>query len=775
MVKGQNYPFAWEARSIDPGDYVCGGLCLTLNWKTKFVPVKLSDLHYLKNYPVSVLFKKAVRFPGRKLAEQKKRKRWSKSDPRVAPSVDGWLQRFFAGFSIPPVSFEKDGRVAFLLDAFSEKRFDILGSGWIQWTWDQTATGIEGHHYPASDLFEEPDQEGAWLKGSLATEHLSFSEEVWRSLSERGRFPIDRHRDMKSGFRWPSDRWWKEGGRLAKGKPGADPKVPMELGRFQECPRIPLLLQATDRDPKPYLEEFRDRVLEFIVLSPPGMSIDWSTPMDVGMRIMNLLLAWDLFKELDQDGILDASFESLLLESVHLHARYILDHLEYQDGLTGNHYIFDLLGLLFAGSYVNGSEEADRWMALGIEELIRELFKQFFSDGVNFEASTAYHRLSAEGICWGVGMVMGQKERLRRMGWDRRISLSGHSHAAPRRKKLHSTANEPFPSEFLERLEKAGVRLREWTKPNGRFPQFGDNDSGRAFVLTPLGEMLSPDVLNTRYVGRNGERERFGEHGSIFDEDRLEVLTTNALFEGLFDNNSSSDEIGSPPLEREMVRWIRGGANVRKSYGESPGVRVSPVASRSSYPYEERTELPFGQELDLQKGEWLVRPVSGVHIYRTNELHLCVSAWTGEGLRHTLGHSHGDRFSFELWVAGKDLVVDPGSYIYGALPSERDRFRGDKAHSIPYRARKEQLWWSNGPMGLFYARSAMSCSVLGLEEGELILLMKGGGVRHERSFLVRSDHLLLIDRANTPFQVLLNKGSPHSLGYGKKLSETGRR
>ena len=37
-----------------------------------------------------------------------------------------------------------------------------------------------------------------------------------------------------------------------------------------------------------------------------------------------------------------------------------------------------------------------RWQELGWEILIRELPRQVFADGVDFEASTAYHRLVLE-------------------------------------------------------------------------------------------------------------------------------------------------------------------------------------------------------------------------------------------------------------------------------------------------------------------------------------------------------------------------------------------
>ena len=53
-----------------------------------------------------------------------------------------------------------------------------------------------------------------------------------------------------------------------------------------------------------------------------------------------------------------------------------------------------------------------------------------------------------------------------------------------------------FPQWFIDRLYKIGRFTIDITKPNGKVPQFGDNDSGRFFRFSPNGEFLTNKLKN---------------------------------------------------------------------------------------------------------------------------------------------------------------------------------------------------------------------------------------------------------------------------------------
>ena len=83
-----------------------------------------------------------------------------------------------------------------------------------------------------------------------------------------------------------------------------------------------------------------------------------------------------------------------ILTSLLQHSRHIRSNLEVYPGLTNNHYLSDLVGLIYAGILIPQFQEAQGWCKFGMEELEKQMFLQVYSDGVNFEA---FNQLSSPG------------------------------------------------------------------------------------------------------------------------------------------------------------------------------------------------------------------------------------------------------------------------------------------------------------------------------------------------------------------------------------------
>lgn len=201
--------------------------------------------------------------------------------------------------------------------------------------------------------------------------------------------PMDWHRDPKSGYVWKQDYF----GKLRYGDPdsGADVKYPWELSRLQWA--LPLAqayaLTGDDR----YADSARRLLESWMESNPPAGSINWTCTMEVALRIVTWTAFFHAFK--DAPSWKDESFRGSFLTQLYLHARFTAQYLELSD-VNGNHYTADVCGLLFAALFFGSGSEVSRWKALAERELEKEILRQVTSDGVDFEASTSYHRLVTE-------------------------------------------------------------------------------------------------------------------------------------------------------------------------------------------------------------------------------------------------------------------------------------------------------------------------------------------------------------------------------------------
>ncbi len=719
--------------------------------------------YHLWNYPPGILLRKIFTRGNAYLKKPFRRKKALKQDPRQKNPVIAIAPGRTKLPSLPLNGWDR-GTGEFLWQAYKAHRFDLLGTGWIPWSYDAKALGMEGWKYDQALRIDRFDGEGQWLKQVVRREHWEASAHLWQMIDDPDYRPIDWQRDMKSGFRWDARQWGQDQGRLARGWKGADPKLPIELSRLQHLPRMALLshfLQKAHHG----VREFRSQVLDFMAANPPGMGINWHYSMDVGIRLTNLLVAFDLFRSIDEEGILDRDFQRVFAEAVVQHADFISRNLEYQDGLPGNHYLFNITGLLFAGTFLESTPLSDSWVRKGVEGMIKELFRQFFSDGGNFEGSTAYHRLGLEMMLWCSAWVMGEQDRLKAMGWNKEVRLPSRSLGTSQR-VLRSTAGDPLPKAFRERLFKAVALAETLTAPNGEFPQIGDNDSGCLFRLTPVGAMITSEQWKERYGVKGG---RGMKASVLFDENLLEQGTLLSLASALFQDDRLQEWQKQFPLEGNLAGQMSGAIDRFQRDEEPIPTQVgTPSFDRSGLSVEKSVTLEV-PDLIPDHGEWGLFPGTGWYVFRTDRVHLTVSGSTGIGIRHTRGHVHNDKLSFTLFTEGKEQLVDPGSYVYGALPEERNRFRSGKVHNIPWVEGEEQDRWTEDPGGLFFLAPESRCTLLETGPAHLELGLTFRHVRQTRKFILKEGALRIEDRSNVPFEQCFNRGECYSRGYGKKM------
>lgn len=620
------------------------------------------------------------------------------------------------------------------LASFSENclnhRFNLLGSGWVQVSHGAQCKGLAERKYSSGPKIK-PDAEGIWLDDRINRTNLAEAKRIWR-LVDKEYQPIDWQLDFKSGYRWNEKTYFQD---IRYGQPGVDVKVPWELARMQHLPQLALAhfsaMNGIDgfREPKAYAREYGNQVLDFIATNPPRFGVNWACTMDVSLRAASWLIAHDLFRA--SGASFDAAFEDEICRSIYDHGLHIVNYLEWNQDLVGNHYLANIVGLLFIAAYLPRTSETNAWLAFSVQELIKEVNHQFHQEGSNFEASTNYHRLSAEMVIYATALVLGlPDEKLLALEeydsafWKRRPSLETSplsSYPIPGNRDRRS----PFPKWYFDRLEKMAEFTMDFTRPDGRSVQIGDNDSGRFLRLETQTENPAKDLADHRHV----------------------VAAINALFQ----RKDFTAFAGNNRLETQFVAnlargTILAGRRVQndRTTAKEIGVVAGELGKISNGNLNEKTGQGLWEGLRT-----FGYPGFGIFGYRSERCYLLFRCGS-VGQDSWGGHAHNDQLSFELAIDGVPFVVDPGTYLYTPAKDQRNRFRSTSMHNTLSLPDREQNPWRKGRAGLFQLKEHSTARVIEFNETRFIGEHSGFGCAHRRTVEIGSQGLVGQDECSAP-------------------------
>jgi heparinase II/III-like protein len=254
---------------------------------------------------------------------------------------------------------------------------------------------------------------------------------------------IDWHRDPLSGAIWPRD--YHADINLSRGD-GSDVRLLWELNRFPQAITLARAFAVTNDER--FSAEFFSQVESWRAQNPYGYGVNWSCAMEVGLRAMNLLVAFEVFRH---SSLLDEQKLGELLALFNQHGTFIKDNLEFSYIATSNHYLSDVVGLVWLGLMLPELEAGTTWRDFGLREMLREMDKQVLADGADFEASTGYHRFVLELFLYTFILCRANEVEIEDRYWT----------------MLHDMLRY----------------LRAYVRPDGRAPLVGDTDSGQALSI----------------------------------------------------------------------------------------------------------------------------------------------------------------------------------------------------------------------------------------------------------------------------------------------------
>jgi uncharacterized heparinase superfamily protein len=138
------------------------------------------------------------------------------------------------------------------------------------------------------------------------------------------------------------------------------------------------------QDASARVEWHRNLLSQWVRENPPATGSGWE-PYPLSLRVVNWI-KWALAGN---------PLPTECIASLAVQARFLSQRLEWH--LLGNHLFANAKALVFAGLFFQG-DEADGWLATGLDILKREVPEQILADGGQFERSTMYHALALEDM-----------------------------------------------------------------------------------------------------------------------------------------------------------------------------------------------------------------------------------------------------------------------------------------------------------------------------------------------------------------------------------------
>lgn len=667
-----------------------------------------------------------------------------------------------------------------IISCYIEHKFDLLGSGWTDVFYGTVCRGL--HEYAYSHAAHiAPGKDGYFLKKMINRSNLAESRRIWTLISGDYK-PIDWQLDFKSGYRWSGREWYILASK--RKSPGADIKVPWELARMQHLPQLALAFNADDSLSDPRIQaEFRNQVLDFTATNPPRYGVNWSCAMEVAIRAANLILAWEIFSS--KNASFDNEFEAVFQRAIYEHGKHIVSNIEWRSEPRGNHYLANICGLTFIAAWLPSTKETNDWLRYAVLSLIEEVNNQFYSDGGNYEGSTAYHRFSSELVIYTTAVILGLSKYRIDILLEAECNLLKNKSSVFRRyislyqidPQYRSEKHDRsiFPSWYFQRIEKMVEFIKLITKNDGTMPQIGDNDNGRFFKLIPQYSQIPLSEAKKRYSNLEGfnnspfsdvlliENHIDARHiiaaacGIVFREDLAHGLPAAYLTEMHYVRHLARDNNlirNSHPFRPETCTEAEDDDYLEKT--------LDNLKSNTDKKCITITTIKLDDAVAREKIELFRFPDFGLYIFRSVSIYLAIRCFNYQG-RSPTSHLHNDQLGVELIIGDRIIHADPGSYVYSALPEWRNLYRSSRSHWTPWSYPDEPS--PLGP-GLFGRRHFYSATVEHISRKGFIGKYHSHRGVVSRLIFLDKDSILILDNLEEDEEFMPRSVPLFSPGYG---------
>lgn len=267
---------------------------------------------------------------------------------------------------------------------------------------------------------------------------------------------INYHKDYKSNKTSPEDNFGKDIDYRDSAKIG-DIKYIWEPNRQLFILILALANYLTDDDK--YINKLQEYLMEWLVQNPFMLGVNWCSPLELAIRLINWALSWKLVGHK-----LDESIKKEMLDSVYKHCWYI-DRNYSKYSSANNHLIGEAAGVFIAAVLFPKVDESEKWIKKAKAILEREGELQNYSDGVNKEQAISYEQFVFDFLFLS-GLIGGNNGLF-------------------------------FSDKYWNILDNMGNYIKSITNINYELPHYGDEDDGFVIDLNQKHYGVYKSIVNT--------------------------------------------------------------------------------------------------------------------------------------------------------------------------------------------------------------------------------------------------------------------------------------
>ncbi|MFO7305914.1 MAG: alginate lyase family protein [Gammaproteobacteria bacterium] len=304
-----------------------------------------------------------------------------------------------------------------------------------------------------------------------------------------------------------------------------------------------------------YVDALRVHVDSWIDSCPPGRGPNWASPLELGIRLINWSITWQLIGGANSALFGDAegrAFRDRWLASIFRHVRWIVGKLS-RFSSANNHLIGESAGVYIASLTWGCWPQMHSWGRMCKDILEREALIQNWEDGGNKEQAFSYQQFVLDFL-----LLAGLAAR---------------------------AASDDFADSYWERIERMMEFIAAMMDSAGNVPMVGDADDGYVVRLAPHDGPARDDSRATATRLRPTVSSNYRS-----------LLATGAL---LFDRADFARKVGQ--LD-DKTRWLLPPKRVVEF--ERLGSARAPVAARRAFPQSGYYIL--GSDFDTPEEVWML-------------------------------------------------------------------------------------------------------------------------------------------------------------------------